>query len=83
MYRKQEHPQYSGTGDHEPSEGAAYKIITYPLGIYEVKIKVDESNVFVGVLEVKANKDFMTFKQRISKTGVHDVDDYYKDDEGL
>ena len=83
MHERQDYTEYSGTGEYEPSEEAAYKIITYPIGIYEVKIRLDESNVFVGVAEVKANKDFMTFRQGISKTGVHDVDEYYKDDKGL
>lgn len=65
------------TGSHEtPDE---YKIIMYPLGIYEIKVKLTSSDKFVEVIEVKVNKDFLSHKQKIARKGFLDVEKYYQD----
>lgn len=54
-----------------------YRIISYPFGRYEIKIKVTPNNEFIRIVEVGFNKDFLTQKQKISLQGFHDVDQYY------
>lgn len=66
-----------GTGSHENLE--EYKIITYPFDKYQIKIKLTPSNEFIEVIEVKINKDFLSYKQRITPLGFHDVGEFYRE----
>jgi hypothetical protein len=70
-----------GTGAKGSEITKPYKRIVYPFGIYEITIKLGESNEFLGILEVKANKDFMEFRKKAGQTGFQDVDEYYEDEE--
>lgn len=53
------------------------KTINYPIGPYEVFVELDEDNKFIGIKEIKINKDFRKFYQRMPK-GFHDVKKYYE-----
>ena len=64
-----------GTGSHGVSE--AFKTIIYPFDKYLIKIKVTPNNEFIGITEVKINKDFLSYKQKTSIKGYHDVDKFY------
>ena len=66
-----------GTGSHD--ENKIYKTIEYPFEKYLIKVKVNESGKFVGVVEVKINKDFLSYKQKVASKGYHNVDEFYKD----
>jgi len=64
-----------GTGSHDKPE--KYVIISYPFNKYDIKIKVDQDNKFVSIIEVSINKDFQSYKQKMVK-GYHDIDKYYE-----
>lgn len=64
-----------GTGSHEVSEN--YKTIIYPFDKYQIKIKVTPNNEFIGITEVKINKDFLSYRQKMSIKGYHDVHKFY------
>ncbi len=66
-----------GTGNHNHHE--EYKIISYPFDKYEIKVKLSPTNEFVGITEIKINKDFLSFKQRITSSDVHDIDEFYRE----
>lgn len=65
------------TGSHEDDHD--YRYINYKLDMYEVKIKLTLDNRFVGVEEVKINKEFLSNKEKAAIKTYHDVADYYKD----
>lgn len=65
------------TGDM--TEDYGYKTISYPFDRYEIKVKVTSTNEFVGITEVKINKDFLSHRQRIGTLSYLDVDEYYRE----
>lgn len=65
------------TGSHDFNEK---QFIVYPFGKYEITVELSSTNQFVGIVEVKVNKDFRSYSQRIASTKVHDVEEYYKDE---
>ena len=65
------------TGSHDFYEK---KIRVYPFGKYEITVELTSDNKFIGIVEVKINKDFLSYSQKIASTKVHDVEDYYKDE---
>jgi hypothetical protein len=65
-----------GTGSQELSQ--PYKIITRNFYKYEIKVKVTLDGVFLDIVEVKINKDFLSVQQRIVSKGFHDVEGFYK-----
>lgn len=52
--------------------------ITYPFGKFNVTVDVTKNNKFVGISEIKVNKDFRSYKQKTAVKGYHDVEDFYK-----
>lgn len=64
-----------GTG--ESGEPTDHKIIVYPFEKYEIKIMLTASNEFIGIVEVKINKDFLSQRERASAKGFHDVEKFY------
>lgn len=66
-----------GTGNHEELDN--YKIINFPFEKYEIKIKLTPNNEFVEVIEVKVNKNFLSYKQKTKPKGYHDVKEFYPD----
>ena len=63
------------TGSHGELE--EFKEIIYPFGKYQITVKLTLSNKFVGIIEVKINKEFLSYKQKTALRGFHDVDKFY------
>jgi hypothetical protein len=61
------------------SGGEDYRIISYPFDKYEIKVRLSPRNEFVGIVEVKVNKDFLSHQQRIGIQTHLDVDKYYRE----
>jgi hypothetical protein len=67
-----------GTGSHDELDN--FKIITYPFDRYQIKVKLTPNNEFIGITEIKINKDFLSHKQRMATLGFHDVEEFYRDE---
>ncbi|MFA5164205.1 MAG: hypothetical protein WC481_01405 [Candidatus Omnitrophota bacterium] len=65
-----------GTGSHD--DQIDYRVVSYPFDRYEIKIKISKNNEFLGIEEVGINKEFMSYRQKLSVKGVHDIDEFYK-----
>jgi len=63
-----------GTGGL-PSKG--FKEVVYPFDQYEIKVRLSPNNEFIAITEVKVKKDFMSYKEKISTKGYHDVEAFY------
>jgi hypothetical protein len=68
---------YSSTGDHDIFEET--KIVTYPFDRYLIKVQLDFANRFLGIIEVKLNKQFLSYEQKRTIQKYHDVDEFYED----
>lgn len=85
MQRRREEITYErlkeeGTGNHKVSEELGdYKEIVYPFGKYEIKVRLSLTNEFIGIVEVKVNKDFLSYKQKVASKGFHDVEEFYRE----
>jgi len=77
MYEKTDSFENHKTGSHDVTED--YKIIVYPFDKYEITIKLSPNNEFIEILEVKVNKDFLSYKQKMISKGFHDVDEFYSE----
>jgi hypothetical protein len=66
---------FGGTGS--AGEAAGRKIITCPFDKYEVKIALNEKNEFVEIIEIKINKDFMSYKQKARLKSSIDEGEFY------
>lgn len=64
----------------ELGRGDKGKIVVYPFGPYEVLIKLSLTGEFIEIIEVRLNKDFRNFKQKIESRGHHDVNDIYENE---
>lgn len=67
-----------GTGGQDVAVHEDYRVIVYPFGRYEIFVKVSANNEFIGIVEVKVNKDFLSYKQKITPKGFHDVEEFYR-----
>jgi hypothetical protein len=67
----------NATGNHKDYED--FKIIVCPFEKYEIKIKLTTDNKFLEIIEVKLNKDFLNYKQKMASKGAHDVDKFYRE----
>ena len=65
-----------GTGSYGDFEN--HRIETFPFGKYEISIRLSPSNEFMGIEEIKVNKDFLSFKQKITISGFHDIEQFYE-----
>ncbi len=63
-----------GTGGQTTEE---INEIVYPFDKYEIKVSLSPDNKFIGITGIKINKDFLSYKQKISRKGFHDVEDFY------
>lgn len=52
--------------------------LVYPFGKYNITVKLSNKNEFMGISEIRLNKDFRSYKQRLVTKGYHDVEDFYK-----
>ena len=66
-----------GTGSHEDFED--YKIITFPFDKYQIKVKLTPTNEFIEIIEIKINKDFLSYKQKITPLGFHNIEEFYRE----
>lgn len=66
-----------GTGGHPGFQ--EYKVVQYPVGKYIAKVVLGPSNQFIGIVEIGVNKNFMSHLEKLSKSGFHDVEDYYRE----
>ena len=66
-----------GTGSHDEPDD--YKTIVYPFDKYQITVKLTQTNEFIGITEVKINKEFLSYKQKTSSQGFHDVDEFYRE----
>jgi len=62
-----------------PEEIGGHRVIIYPIGPYEVFIKVSEDGKFIEVFKIRINKDFRSYHQRISSHGHIDVEEFYNE----
>jgi uncharacterized protein (TIGR04255 family) len=60
-------------------EQKEFKIIVIPFGRYNIGMRLSENNEFRGIESVEVNKDFLTYKQRVTPKGFHDVNEFYKE----
>ena len=65
------------TGSHDFDQT---QFINYKFGKYEITVEVTLDKKFIGITEVKVNKDFRSYHQKIASTKVLDVEEYYKDE---
>ena len=66
-----------GTG----SGARSNQSLVYRFGPYEITVLLNERNEFIGISEVKVNKEFLSHKQRIKLKGYLDVSQFYDEDE--
>jgi hypothetical protein len=62
-----------GTGSTSAKE---YVTINYPFEKYEIIVKLTMDGRFVGIEEVRINKDFRSYKQSIPQKIFRDIDEY-------
>ena len=63
------------TGSAEPESP---KVLTCPFDIYEIKVALTPAGHFLGILEVKARRDFVSPAQLASQRCSVDVDGFYR-----
>jgi len=68
-----------GTGDFDIEK--EFKIKEVLFDKYIIKVKLTLNGKFVGIEEISFDKDFLSYKQKILKHSVKDVEEYYIDDE--
>ncbi|MEI6135488.1 MAG: hypothetical protein WCP72_10980 [Desulfomonile sp.] len=69
------------TWSHDLDVEKPVRTVTFPFGIYDVKIEISPKNEFIRIVEVKANKDFMSYEQKRGRGAFQDVKDYYRDED--
>lgn len=65
------------TGEKIPKSSP--REVVYPFGHYEIVVSVSDEGKFVGIVEVRVNKDFRDYKQKKESRGYHDVTDLYEE----
>jgi hypothetical protein len=61
--------------------GEDFRIIEYPFNNFIVKIKVNQSNEFIGIYEIVEAKAFYNFKSEAFNRKKSDFEDFYKTEE--
>lgn len=64
-----------GTGSHHPPDN--FKTIIYPFDKYQIKIRLTHANEFIEIMEVEVNKEFLSYKQKLTSQGFVDVNEDY------
>jgi len=68
----------SGTGTIKEFE--IIKVIEYPFDRYIVNVNLSADNKFLGISEIKLNKDFRSYKEKIASIKTHNIEElYYKE----
>ena len=52
------------------------KIIEYPFSPYIVKIVLTEDNEFLGIKEIKVDKDFQRLENKLRNIKVHNIEEF-------
>lgn len=55
------------------------KTVTCPFGKYEITVVVTTDGEFVGIAEVGLGHDFVSYKQKVTPQGYHDVSAFYRE----
>jgi hypothetical protein len=55
------------------------RLVTIRFANYDVTVKLGPANEFLGIEEIGIPKNFLSFEQRRSAVGYHDVNDLYED----
>lgn len=55
------------------------RLIDYAFGPFQVKIRVNESNQFLGITEISINKQFVNPITIANKKGFEEIEEYYKE----
>jgi len=63
-----------GTGGSAPK---SFKDVIYRFDPYEITVRLSPNNEFIAITEVKVKRDFMSYKEKISTKGYHDVEAFY------
>jgi hypothetical protein len=71
--------RHGATGQH--SFGGT-KTITYPFRNYVLKILTSLDGKFIGVTEISIAKEFLNHQQKIGSARSHDLEEFYKDEDG-
>ena len=65
------------TGESEKVQN--FKSIIYPIGKYEVTVRLSAEGQFIAIDEVKINKSFINYRKLSTSGDYHDVDEFYKE----
>lgn len=52
------------------------KIIEYPFERYIIKVRLSLENEFLGITEIKINKDFRSIENRLRNVRVHNLEEF-------
>ena len=63
-----------GSVTSKAEEGYIIRII--PFEQYLISVKLTQDERFVGILEIAVNKDFRSFRHKISRRMIHYIDEY-------
>lgn len=72
--------KFEKTQQSTGSEEITSHLVTCPFDRFEVKVKLGPSNEFLGVASVAVSKDFLSFKQRLSRPKLIDIDALYEEE---
>ena len=53
------------------------RIVSVQFDRYTIKVKLGDSNEFLGIVEIGMNQDFRSLRERIESQRGHDVSDFY------
>jgi hypothetical protein len=57
------------------------QIVPFLFDRYEIMVKVTPSGQFLGISEIRVNRDFLSQAQRLGATSHQDVDEFYRPNE--
>ena len=72
-------PNLSSTSTASPVNPQLHKLAAVPCGHCEVIVCLTEDGRFLGVSEVRVNRDFLSPEQRVASSGNLDVDKVYQE----
>ena len=79
-YRNEDYlPTSAVEATNSAGEQKRFKLLAYPIDRYVVYVELDEGNRFVGITEIRINKEFLSSKQKLASMAFTDVDEFYKD----
>ncbi|MEK9137488.1 MAG: hypothetical protein AAB393_10230 [Bacteroidota bacterium] len=70
---------FTDQGTGTARDAGDFVVVTCVFDRYEIKVKLTPTNQFVGIVEVKINKDFLSHRQRLGARNYLDVEEYYRE----